>query len=205
MLRLIFIKRHILRFKRNQQGAVLIEFLFSVVMLLSILFFMFDLTLIRGNMGKLDNLSYSLASLLRERTLLYVGKDGQVGHTLSDQDLNTFRKLAKVMFYGDPNDGRPLYLVLDSLIFRQTRPNQPNQLDGRNSKKLGDIDKCHPTTDLKNVKDFAPKSEQGQGRVLPLYQVTVCVPSTPSFFGSFFTGNYYESGMLRSSSITLSR
>lgn len=197
------IKDILLKFKYNQQGVVVLEFFFSIIFLLLLLFFMIDLALIRGNTGKLDNLSYSLVNILRERTQLYREKDIII-RTLSNADVETYRRIAKSMFYGDPDDKRPLYVVLDSLQFERSPLDEKPVLNQKLSHQFGDISECEPTTDLWDITNLAPRSEVDYKFVLPIYQVTVCVP-TYSIFKSFTAGEHYANGMLRSSSISVGR
>ncbi|MDG6896761.1 hypothetical protein A6A19_01800 [Actinobacillus delphinicola] len=207
------IKFQLIRFYRDMSGAVIIEFFFSIIVLLLLFFFMFDLAFTRGEIGKLDNLSYSMVNLLRERTQLY-SVNGHVNENLSPaemrngkifyQDVDNFRMLAKSMFYGDPHDKRPLYIVLGSLQFAKTPLDAKPRLANPTTILQGDTNVCHPTTDLKTLQNIAPRSEVDNQRILPLYQVTVCVPSK-SLFKSFLAGKNYTAGLLRSSSVTVGR
>lgn len=208
-----FIKFQIIRFYRDTRGAVIIEFFFSIIVLLLLFFFMFDLAFTRGEIGKLDNLSYSMVNLLRERTQLY-STDGEVNENLSSaeirngkifyQDVENFRKLAKSMFYGDPYDTRPLYIVLGSLQFSKTPINVKPYLMNSGTILQGDTHICRPTTNLVNLQNIAPRSEVDNQRILPLYQVTVCIPSK-SLFKSFLSDKNHALGLLRSSSVSVGR
>lgn len=194
------LKKHLLRFQHNQQGSAVIEFLFSIIILLSILFFMIDLSLIRENIGKLDNTSYSLVSLLRERKLLYADeKNPNQPPTILplQEDVNTYTKLAKHVFYGKDNDPRELYVVL-SVLYDDGKSQQYKQLSNKSA--------CQPAISLNSneMKTLSPVSKK-TGKRFPIYQVTVCVPAPPSLFKSFLSDGHYQNKMLVSSSISLSR
>ncbi len=198
------------RFLKNNRGAAVIEFFFSAVVLLLLLFFMIDLAFTRGEIGKLDNLSYSMVNLLRERTQLY----GKGNETLSPgklengeivyQDVENFRQLAKAMYYGDSHSSKELYIVLRSLQFDKTPPTQPAKLNEAQSEPQGDTSQCTPTTDLATLANIAPRSELDNYCTLPIYQVTVCIPSH-SIFKSFIAGNASAGRVLRSSSVAVGR
>ncbi|XYU82462.1 tight adherence pilus pseudopilin TadF [Pasteurella multocida] len=71
-------------------------------MFLIVLFaFLFDLVMLRSTLGKLDNASYTLVSILRERTQLY----DRVAQINID-DHKQFEKLAKKLIYGDQNSNK---------------------------------------------------------------------------------------------------
>ena len=58
-------------FLKSKKGAVTIEFFFMVLLLGVLFAFMADLVMLRSTLGKLDNASFSLVNILRERTQLY--------------------------------------------------------------------------------------------------------------------------------------
>lgn len=140
-------------------------------------------------MGKLDNLSYSLVSLLAE-------EKSNKGNVSLSAKVDVFRKLAKEMYYGEVVDKRDLYLTLASL-------------ENGVISYMGDQTKCSATTDLKNIETYIPKNQNatkkkktGSRKQLSVYQVTVCVPMH-STFEAFFGKDKYQDGLLRSSSLSL--
>lgn len=197
-------------FLKGNRGSAVIEFFFSAIVLLLLLFFMIDLAFTRGTIGKLDNLSYSMVNLLRERTQLYgKGNEDLSAPELKNgkivyKDVENFRRLAKAMYYGDSHSDKPLYIVLRSLQFNATPPTQKAVLNDTQSQPQGDTAQCTPTTDLTTLANIAPRSELDNYRTLPLYQVTVCVPSH-SIFESFIAGNAAAGRVLRSSSVSVGR
>lgn len=95
-------------FWKNKKGAVTIEFLFMSMFLIVLFAFLFDLVMLRSTLGKLDNASYTLVSILRERTQLY----DRVAQINID-DHKQFEKLAKKLIYGDQNSNKRIDVVLE--------------------------------------------------------------------------------------------
>ncbi|VEJ08859.1 tight adherence pilus pseudopilin TadF [Actinobacillus delphinicola] len=202
---LIKLLNPIKRFLRETKGAAAIEFLLTVMFLVLVLFFMMDLAITRATVAQLDNISYSLVTVLRERTQLYRTADGKGKvEAISESEVKPLKILAKAMYYGNPNDSRPLYLVIQSLQFKQTSATKEPVVDMSLSQPLGDTQQCVPTTNLLNFQNIAPRSEQNDERTIPLYQVTVCVPAY-SVFRSLVVGPAYANGTLRSSSHAVGR
>lgn len=189
-------------FKKNTLGAVAIEFFLTIVILVVIYFFMFDYTYTRSTIGKLDNISYTVAALMRERQHLY-GKDaeGKVKEKLVQADLVELGKLAKSLYYGNPNDTRELNIHIAALNFDDT----PS--DKRPVGKLTEFStgKCEPVIPLKSLERYAPHSELTTNRVIPMYQFTICVKSY-SLFKTFLAGpDRVFMDQFRSTSTTVGR
>lgn len=186
-------------FLKNNRGSVTIEFVVMLIVLLFMLVFMADLAILRSNMGKMDNLSYSLVNVLRERTQLY----GKGHEAIEASEVEPFRKLAKGMFFGNPDSDKELYIVLNSIQFQNTvTPTKQPQI--KDDIILGDTAQCTPTTNLKDVAYIAPRSEINNNRIIPIYQVTVCIPSY-SIFKAIIAGDASSGRTLRSSSIAVGR
>ena len=107
-------KNHFLSRTRNfissKKGSVTIEFVFMLVLLLFIFAFLVDFVIVRTTQGKLDNATYSLVNILRERTQLYNDKGT---NTLTTKDLQDFEKLAKLTLFGDVNSNKQVGVVLE--------------------------------------------------------------------------------------------
>ncbi|MDG2942723.1 tight adherence pilus pseudopilin TadF [Exercitatus varius] len=182
------------RFIRQQSGSVTIEFVFMLILLILILAFMADLAILLSTAGRLDNISYSLANILRERTQLYKGNENLATERVNNRDVTQFKALATRMAFGDKNSSKKIYVVLEYLA-------PENSI----YRIIGDTDKCKPYEALQNLVNLSPRSEINNSRKIPLYQVTVCVPNY-SFFSTLVPGvakNMDET--VRSSSITVSR
>ena len=84
-------------FIRNKKGAVSIEFFFSILLFGIMFAFMIDLLMVRSSLGKLDNASYTLVNLLRERlTVLLALMPSNINSWLSCYYLMI--KMIKLMF-----------------------------------------------------------------------------------------------------------
>lgn len=175
------------KFYRNNRGSVSIEFVFMLILLAFIFAFLADLVIIRSTMGKLDNVSYSLVNILRERTQLY-DREARI----NDQDLKEFEQLAKRLVYGDKESKKDLYIVLEHW-------QEGNSSSKRNSSQ------CKPYRKIDELSQLSPRSEINNERKIPLYQVTLCV-ETNSFFKALLLDKANQSwGMIRSSSFSVSR
>ncbi|MGC7589352.1 tight adherence pilus pseudopilin TadF [Bisgaard Taxon 46] len=182
-------RSNIIRFYKNKSGSVTIEFVFMLMLLTFIFAFLADLVILRSTTGKLDNTSYSLVNVLRERTQLY-----ERNYTITDEDYRQYEQLAKQLVYGDKDSTKPLKIVLEywSENEKITLPNSPDS-------------SCKPYRKLESVSYLSPKSEINNERKIPLYQVTLCV-ETHSFFKAILLDKSSHSlGWLRSSSMSVAR
>lgn len=182
-------------FLKNKKGAVTIEFFF-MVLLLSILFaFMADLVMLRSTLGKLDNASFSLVNILRERTQLYGGVT-----KLEGKDLTQFQQLAKLLLYGDKNSNQKVDVVLEVWSM--------NNAGAEQVQTLGATADCTPYKPVKELKDLSPFSEiEFRERKVPLYQVTLCVNGRASLFKALLLNEATKTslGTIRSSTLAVSR
>ncbi|WP_439236180.1 tight adherence pilus pseudopilin TadF [Lonepinella koalarum] len=185
-------------FSSNEKGSVAIEFVLIMIVLAFIFAFMADLVFMRSSLGKLDNASYSLVNVLRERRQLY-DETISGSKTITNSDLVTFRKLASQILYGDNSHDNDVIIVLEQLTFTEETPILPHT-------KLGDDSKCPPATSLDKLKDLSPRSEINGERKIPLYQVTVCMNIGSGLFRALLAKDSTKlDGMLRSSSLGVSR
>ncbi|WP_386698282.1 tight adherence pilus pseudopilin TadF [Lonepinella sp. MS14436] len=184
-------------FSSNKKGSVTIEFVLIMIVLAVIFAFMADLVFVRSTLGKLDNASYSLVNILRERNQLYNGSETISQDTkIANNDLVTFKKLASGILYGS-NDHDAM-IILEQLTFNGATPNTPTV--------LGDTTKCQPSIPLRQRADLSPRSEANGERKIPLYQVTVCMETGSGLFRALVAGDSAKSnGMLRSTSLAVSR
>ena len=186
------------RFIKNKKGAVTIEFFF-MVLLLGILFaFMADLVMLRSTLGKLDNASFSLVNILRERTQLY-RKDAKLTNT----DLIQFEQLAKSLIFGDKNSSEKVYVVLEHW-WQDGSEDKSERFPPISSADA----KCHPYKNISELKDLSPRSEYLKNeRKIPMYQVTLCVDTRYSLFKALLLNEATTTnlGLLRSSTMALSR
>ncbi len=184
-------------FLPNKRGSVTIEFIFMLILLTFIFAFLADFVIVRSTQGKLDNASYSLVNVLRERIQLF-GDNGTA--TLTDDDLHDFEKVARGLLYGDKNDdNQKVFIVLEH--FWREPGSTSNKFERLPSSSNG----CEPYRKIEDLVHLSPNSEINEGRKIPLYQVTLCA-ETNSFFKSLYLSKENQSlGLIRSSSLAVSR
>lgn len=184
----------------KQTGSVSIEFVFMITLLVFMFAFMADLAIMRSTMGKLDNASYSLSNILRERKQLFLGDERL--DQLNRKDFDNFKRLANEVIFPN-NESSKVYVVLESLTFTTT-----SSKPIANYTVIGDTQYCQPYRELSKQEHLSPYSEgstTNKPRKVPLYQVTLCL-EVPSFFKSMVLNNsQYDGNKLRSSSITVAR
>ncbi|EJS83066.1 tight adherence pilus pseudopilin TadF [Pasteurella multocida] len=93
-------------FLGDKKGAVTVEFIAMMMFLAFIFAFLSDVVVMRSTMGRLDNASYTLVNILRERLQLYAGTAD-----ISDRDYKQMELLAKRLIYGDQNSKEELNIV----------------------------------------------------------------------------------------------
>jgi len=155
----------------------------AVVMFVFI-FFLADLILRQATIGKLDRVSYSVAGVLRERIQLYNARE-----RLSQNDVDQALLLAKRILT-DMNgsaDMSSMGIRVEEMHF--TVPS--NLSDNRKEVSFykswgsGSSASCSAPQPLRDMQQLTPKGSYG--RWVPLYQVTVCLPTT-SWFTRLTTG-----------------
>ncbi|MDO5053940.1 MAG: tight adherence pilus pseudopilin TadF [Pasteurella oralis] len=181
--------RMIKTFLLDKKGSVTIEFLFMSMFLLILFAFLFDLVMLRSTLGKLDNASYTMVSILRERSQLY-NRVPQI----NEADYMQFEKLAKRLLYGDKNSDRKIGIVLEYWAQGDSGRRIPNV--------VGD---CKPYKKLSDLSYLSPRSELNNERKIPLYQVTLCVETHSLFESLLLDESQRSSGLMRSSSMSVSR
>lgn len=189
-----FFHNKIKGFIRNKKGAVSIEFFFSILLFGIMFAFMVDLLMIRSSLGKLDNASYTLVNLLRERNKLYPDRptDG-----ITSSDAQQYKKLAKLLLFNDKNDNSDVYVTLEYKSNNSARSVE------------GDIGKCAPYSSLDTLWALAPLSESSSvshgERKVPLYQVTICIESGSLFKALLLDSSARDGIFIRSSSFSVAR
>ena len=146
-------------------------------MLLVFIFFLTDLVIRQATTGRLDRVAYSVAGTLRERIQLYNARE-----RLSQRDVDQITNLAARMLTDmqQDTDLSKLMLRVEELHFEDT------VTVGSNSKVIKFYrswqsgsrsgSRCSPPQPLNMLTQLTPKGSYG--RWVPLYQVTVCLPTT---------------------------
>lgn len=163
----------------DRRAAVSVEFVLISIALFFFIFFLSDLVLRQAMTGKLDRVVYSLSGVLRERIQLFDAREN-----LSQQDVDTSLSLAKRMLTDmtENADLSDLQLVVEEVHFKD-----PISL-GDTSKEISmykqwtsgnSKGECAPPKALNQLTQLTPKGSYG--RWVPLYQVTVCLPTISWF------------------------
>lgn len=163
----------------DRRAAVSVEFVMISIVLFFFIFFLSDLVLREAMTGKLDRVSYSVSGVLRERIQLFEAREN-----LNQQDVDASLGLAKRMLTDmtDNADLSELQIVVEELHFKD-----PISL-GDTSKEISMYKRwtsgsgkgaCSPPQQLNQLTQLTPKGSYG--RWVPLYQVTVCLPTISWF------------------------
>lgn len=180
-------------FIRNKKGSVTIEFFFSVLLFAIMFAFMVDLIMIRSSLGKLDNASYTLVNLLRERKNLYADRPTD---DITSFDVQQYKELARLLLFNDKNDKSKVYVTLEYKASDATRSVQ------------GDMGQCAPYSSLDTLWALSPRSESSVRhgeRKVPLYQVTICIETGSLFKALLVDKSARDGNFVRSSSFSVAR
>ncbi|OON42174.1 flp pilus assembly surface protein TadF [Izhakiella australiensis] len=159
----------------DRRGSVAVEFATISVLLVVFIFFLTDLVVRQATIGRLDRVSYSVAGTLRERIQLYDARE-----ELNQRDVDQIAKLAARMLTDmhEEADLSKLKLVVEELHFEDATSvgNTNKEISFYRSWQSGSGSSCAPPQTLNRLIQLAPKGSYG--RWVPLYQVTVCLPTT---------------------------
>ncbi len=168
--------RALLRQGQSEQGSVLVEaaFIFPLLVILSCASLDYGLWLMTRS--KAERINASLASVIRERTALYDGRE-----TLTSKDVSQLVSLAKYMM--EDNSADNLCVQVESLSFKDTASSP--QTD-KYQKLTAGATKCTPSvTALTRFNELSPMSIRG--RWVPLYQVTLKVSAPKGSISSLLS------------------
>ncbi len=184
------------KFRRtpNQTGVFIIEFAFVLLAFSFVIVFTMDLVAKQSVKGKLDRLSYSLVSVLRERTQLFDG-DETMSYQEATKAYNLIRKSLRSTLA--PFEESRLSVLIEQQRFDEDK-NPISQNTNEHIFRMGSY-ACPAVTPLTNMQDLTPIT-QFDNR-LTLYQVTLCY-RTDNWFGSLVDEEYER---VRSASISFGR
>lgn len=184
----------------NRRGSVAVEFAVISVLLIVFIFFLTDLVVRHATTGRLDRVAYSVAGIVRERIQLYDARE-----KLNQRDVDQIAKLAARMLTDmDPDaDLSQLKLVVEELHFEDITSigSTRKDIDLYRRWQSGSADGCAPPQALNLLTQLAPKGSYG--RWVPLYQVTVCLPTTSWY--TWLTTSSRENPQLSSFAIVMAR
>lgn len=178
----------------NRCGAVIVEFVFVVFIITLLIKVLITVATHQSTVGKLDRISYSIAGIVRERGRLYGGSE-----KLSQAQYNELTALTKKMLSDSGLSNRNVTMKIESLSF--TNATGLKEPDTHNSPEYYS-GSCKPTRSLKDMTQLSPYSNSGQW--VPLYQVTLCLLPTASWYNTLFN----QGGTpipIKSSAVTIER
>ncbi|EOD78761.1 Flp pilus assembly surface protein TadF [Grimontia indica] len=166
----------------KQRGVFTIELVLVLIGFSLVLVFTMDVVVKQSIKGKLDRLSYSLVSLIKERTELFDG-DETITYAEATKGLDLVSRSLKDTI-GDFEASR-LGLYIEQQQFDDNKqPISPVVNVHRFS--LGQY-ACQPDTVLSNMIDMAPITQFDNK--LTLYQVTICYRSK-NWYGDIVGENF---------------
>ncbi|EEJ5143930.1 hypothetical protein AIB46_004681 [Salmonella enterica subsp. enterica serovar Hadar] len=187
---IIFLKFAVNNFAWRSRGSVTIEFaiVFPVLILLALI--LLDFTTLYANESRLARSSYSLASVLRERTVLY-GKDEVLTQSQVDMIYDITNELLS-----DTQLVNKVSLNVQAVYFDSLSTENNKIID---SSKTINITKssvlnpvlCAPVEDIESdsLTNLSVWSSEVGGtlRWLPVYQLTLCIKGDQSYFLKAFS------------------
>ncbi|NIH92221.1 tight adherence protein F [Enterobacter asburiae] len=184
----------------NRQGSIAVESAIISVVLLIFMFFLADLVIRQATVGKLDRLSYSVAGILRERTQLYASRE-----ELSQNDVNRIYRLAQRMLQDmDPTANTSSLKIRVQQLFFVPRADLSNneKIPVNKPDRTHNIQggECQPAKSLNKLQELSPRGSYG--RWVPMYQVTLCLP-TVSWYQKLTSGDNRKPLMASSSIVML--
>lgn len=181
----------------NNNGSVIIEFSFIVFIMIIFMKILMSISEYYSTIGKLDRISYSLAGIVRERTLLYSNNS-----ELTRLQVNQLKKVAENMLLHSGLSKYSLSIKVEKIHFNTTQSSSTENKIIDNTKSLSfNIGSCEPDKLLRELTQLS--SFSNAGRWIPLYQVTLCLPVDTWYSQLFSQGG--NANYIKSSSITIER
>lgn len=181
----------------NNNGSVIIEFSFIVFIMIIFMKILMSISEYYSTIGKLDRISYSLAGIVRERTLLYSNNS-----ELTQLQVNQLKKVAENMLLHSGLSKYSLSIKVEKIHFNTTQSSSTENKIIDNTKSLSfNIGSCEPDKLLRELTQLS--SFSNAGRWIPLYQVTLCLPVDTWYSQLFSQGG--NANYIKSSSITIER
>lgn len=166
---------------KSEKGSVAIEFFFYFFSIVLLCFLLVDYSRYFLNKGYMERVNHSLATVLRERTALYHGKE-----VLTQDDVNQLDLLAK-MLLAESRIGEKYNLYVDAIYFDEDVKLEKKIKDKPISFAVlhannGNCPKSEFAKDLAKRIPLSPFSHADTGAArtehwLPVYQVTLCTQS----------------------------
>lgn len=178
----------------NRCGAVIVEFVFVVFIITLLIKVLITVATYQATVGKLDRISYSIAGIVRERERLYGGNE-----RLSQAQYNELTELTKKMLSDSGLSNKNITMKIESLSFTHTTGLKDPDIHNSPEYSSGS---CEPTRSLKDMTQLSPYSNSG--RWIPLYQVTLCLLPTASWYNMLINQGGAATP-IKSSAVTIGR
>lgn len=201
-------KNSLIKFLSNKKGAVAVEFMLLLIVLVIMFAFMFDLVLMRSTVGKLERTSYSLLNVVKESRVY--GREISDKDPFTQSDIDSMQKLATTLMHGDSSSSsNKVEIYLEYLELEDGAGNDRVSRKVKNGYPIvkGSSNQCKPYIPISNLIPSSPVVESigddsnsnSQGS-RGLYRVTVCA-EVNSLFKSIIVSKQNQSlGLLQASS-----
>lgn len=204
-----FLQRNIFFRLRSEKGSVAIEFVFYFIAICFLCALLMDFSHFFLNKGYLERVSHSLASVLRERSVLYHGRD-----VLTQDDVDQLDRLASTLL-AETRMGTTYQLYVDAVYFQENSKenkkikSKSDALTARN-RKGNTCPKSAFAKDLTKLVPLSPFSSADAvstsvGHWLPVYQVTLCSEGEDSLFMAVLTSMGFSIGNISVSNAVIPR
>lgn len=166
------------RFLCEERGAVAIEAGLYFVVFFLLCALLLDFSAVFLNKSYLERVTNSLASVVRERTAFYDERE-----ELSQDDVDDLYKLASVLLEGSRLADSHYQLVVEAVFFETSPSNAEKTVASTSTQSFSQgTATCNVPVSITStqITDLSPWHTDG--RWLPVYQITVCVPGGESLF-----------------------
>ena len=185
------------KFIINSNGTVIIELVFVVTIIALFIKLLLSVAAYNSTVGKLDRISYSIAGIVRERVKLYSNDN-----VLTQEQVNQLKLLTEQMLLNSGTPYNNVAMRIETLHFNDTDSSEPEHKTIDDEKSVSfSIGNCQPAQLLRDMSDLSPYGNTG--RWIPLYRVTLCLPTIPWYSNLFSTDVSVPA--IKSSAITIER
>lgn len=167
------------RFLRDDRGSVAVEATLYFMAFFLLCALLVDFSTVFLNKSYMERVNHSLASVVRERTVFYAGRE-----ELTQQDVNQLYNLAGVLLQDSRLAGRPYQLTIGVVFFQGADIKAVSNTQSFSSGPVSCSGSLAMTST--QITDLSPPD--ANGRWLPVYQVTLCVPAGESLFKRVLSG-----------------
>lgn len=151
---------------KHQKGVFSIELVFVLLGLSACLYFFFDLSFQQMKKSQLERVTYSMVSVLKERSLFFQNTSGKRIQVVTKDDVAKIKKLSSR--YLNVDDNR-ISIVVSSII------------DNGSVNEIKMTSKNIPCTTKNKIERTMGAKFESNNKYAPIYQVTIC-QSIPAWY-----------------------